>query len=203
MRSGRFIPNCPLLYFLFYDSCHSIYSLEGDWGGWLHRSCSIFSYRLVNDSVWFCRMAPMGYFVFFWRIFVVGSISWWMGGVGMGAEIENICGVWARMLCTIHEWIYLFFSFLFWIKKLYSFAFYLLSFLLPTHFVCLFPLLIAPLLAVPHFKKVCATIERAYTELRARDDMKTSHITPRTLETLIRLTVSHAKVHLRQVAIGT
>lgn len=40
-------------------------------------------------------------------------------------------------------------------------------------------------------------ITDAYTELRSKEDMKTLPITPRTLETMIRLAEAHAKCRLR------
>ena len=45
-------------------------------------------------------------------------------------------------------------------------------------------------------EEAAAHISSKYAELRSKEDTKTLPVTPRTLETMIRLTVAHAKCRL-------
>lgn len=45
-----------------------------------------------------------------------------------------------------------------------------------------------------------ACIAKAYSDLRAKEDMKTLPVTPRTLDAMIRLTIAHAKCRLARLA---
>ena len=49
-------------------------------------------------------------------------------------------------------------------------------------------------------QEAAAYIAKAYSDLRAKEDMKTLPVTPRTLDAMLRLTVAHAKCRLSRVA---